>query len=1777
MSSLPSLVVCGSQTIPPTPEALNQLASYLRQASGLKALYEEIVSLTELWAHLKTVEPRFQTLSDGPVTGLRDWLLHPTVSPTESNQDSHAALEIPDTLPNALLAPLTVIIHIAQYVQYLDGLELDDSDDAHTHIQKITASHESNASLKFQGLCIGSLSAAALEMSPTRATLGQNAALAVRLAMCIGAYVDSERLVMTTDGGSPYVDPEMLCFIARWGTACSRGEIEEILKRYPEAYISVELDRNSVTITAPDCDAPLLWQELGSKCVRVVDVPVKGRYHSEENERILQSLLRLSSSDSAPFLVSWGHKLELCLRSILTQPVDWYSDVSKTLSEFTPSEFQGSTIILELGLVGCIPPSLSGLAQHQIIRGSLVAREVSYSYPDNSIAIIGAACKYPGADSLNELWKIITEGQVMYGKAPPGRFRSKEPVTGNFLSEADQFDYGLFGISPREATYMDPQQRIALQVAYQAIESSGYFGSPNPDTDVGCYVGAGSSDYEHNVNSNTPTAYSFTGTSRAFISGRVSHYFKWTGPSLTLDTACSSSATAIHQACNGIVMGDCSIALAGGVHIISSHPAHQNIAAAGMTNSTGPCRPFDADAVGYSRGEGCGFIVIKRLSTALADGDNILGVIPATVTNQSDGSTSITVPVAKTQSDLYRRALSRAAMSPADISYVEAHGTGTQRGDPVEYESVRQVFCGKQMVSMGSVKANIGHTEAASGVAGVLKVLMMLRHGQIPPQVNFTRINPAISAQSSDRLAISMRQKIWDTGFRAACVNNYGAAGNNTAIIICQPPRMAVPSATTQSLTQSRWPFLISAQSQASLRAYCTTLFRYIETRSPSLAEVASLVAQQQNRRLHHRIVFSTSSVPELQSLLKHHAQLDRETSTPPLHNDQAKPAILVFGGQTGSKVHLSKTVYDASYFLRQHVDKCDALIRGMGLPSILLNIFSPGPIEDVVMLHCCLFTVQYACAAAWLEAGLSVRRVIGHSFGQLTAMCTSGVITLDDALRLVVGRANLIKNCWGDERGRMLSVEIDRDGAQSLAALSDPDDPIEIACYNGLGNHVLVGSEAAIAEVEKRVSQSTRRLKTTHGFHSRFVDPLMIQYLDLTRSISYQSAVIPFETCSDTSTWTAVTAELVAEHSRKPVYFCDAVRRIERDLGSCIWLEAGSGSGVVTLARQSLSNISNSFCGLQLGPSSSNPMESVIDATLELWRQGVSVQCWIYHHKTSSQTADIDLPGYQFDTSAHWLSCSEPDPNSDPTLSPILEDRDLISLAHLSHPEPRVSRFEIDQEHSSLVHILRGREVLGGALWPLAMYIEVVSRAAGLLTPSLPIESLHVWVSGLEIKIPLGARPVADLRLRLEQTYICTWEFSLESESAQHAIGRVVLDDERTGTGQLGLTKASHLQSCPKISTLPFSAPGSVAYKLLDKVVEYDPAYRGIESVSMNGDEAIARVCLPQEAENYTGKTTCNPILLDQFLALAEIHALTMEDSARSEVFACSGLGEAIISAKLAVTGCSRSWSVYTRQSAKHGREIVYDTFVYDDKEGLVVALTGTRFLRISTLALQQVVERANAVSESLEIPSRISSKLEEEIANVWSCITKILHELTGCPPEHISAQTILADLGMDSLAMMEFEARIKAVFAVGIPLGTVDPIATVKTICDRIAAAQTSARSSISIGTSTPTSSPQYTPPDSGASPFESDNEAHTQATEIDFETIATIVASHLSTGEKLQPNAQIHGLGLDSLATLELQSDLQKEFGVRVQLMQLGSSTTIGDLYALVKADAPHSKRG
>lgn len=705
-------------------------------------------------------------------------------------------------------------------------------------------------------------------------------------------------------------------------------------------------------------------------------IGLQGSYHHQKHSEVSKALISLykqhenlqlpeatelrlplrSTSDAD--LITTGVLHDIATRLILGQRANWFETVKNTMANLSPDQ----TAIASFGSETCLPRSLA--------RGKQQTRP-SEPTSTEEIAVVGMSCRFPRSESLEAFWRLLEEGGTCIDTMPMDRFEpaqlQREPKLdtfwGNFIDRPDVFDHKFFGISGREAKSMDPQQRLALQVAYEALSSSGYCSKPSAlrVKDVGCYLGVGAVDYEDNVASHTANAFAATGVLRAFITGRISHHFGWEGPSLTVDTACSSSAVAIHTACKALLGGECSMALAGGVNVITSPSLHQNLAGASFLNPAGSSRAFDADAGGYCRGEGAGMIVLKKLSTALADGDVVIGVIASSAANQNSSCSPITVPHSDSQSTLYRRVLKDAGIQAQDVSYVEAHGTGepsnilarslyplvaltltlyigTQVGDPIEYESIRSALTGPmrtEQLYVGSVKDNIGHAEAASGAAGVIKCLLMMHYKMIPKQANFASINPKIRNSAEDRITISTKTVPWTSSKHIALVNNYGAAGSNAAILIradsVEGRRAATITPTVHPILFFH-PILLSAKTATSLTSYAEALKMHLSKGTASLGDISYNIAQAHDVSLNCRVGFVSDAMDSTISSLSRMKTFDAIKS----------PVILCFGGQTGRTVTASKELYASSDLFQKHlVSEC--------IPSLKCSLLG---LDDWLTFH---------------------------------------------------------------------------------------------------------------------------------------------------------------------------------------------------------------------------------------------------------------------------------------------------------------------------------------------------------------------------------------------------------------------------------------------------------------------------------------------------------------------------------------------------------------------------------------------------------------------------------------------------------------------------------------------------------------------------------------------------------------------------------------------------------------------------------------------------------
>jgi acyl transferase domain-containing protein/nucleoside-diphosphate-sugar epimerase/SAM-dependent methyltransferase/acyl carrier protein len=1262
-----------------------------------------------------------------------------------------------DNLPNTVLTPLVVLTQLTEYMRYL---ELNQHGNGNGSGNGSTAWADPQTNLLNQvgsrprkvetlGFCTGLLSAFAVASAQNQTEFEKYGAVALRLAMLIGALIDAHeaRSRQLGHGASR-------SYATAWRNSRQAEEVTSIINGlFPDAYISVRYDETRATVTTSEQTAPALLQQLRAAGITVAEVGLRGYFHSPNSAlhatadiliQLCQSMPDLQFQDASrlamptytnearggrPIGSNDGGLHELAVRGILVQQCDWHG----TFAAVQAAQVSHGGLTVLFGPERCIPPTLTRQLGPRLVhisdldediahrlasaldpdahKSSLAQRDSSkYKFSgidDDAIAIVGMSIKVAGADDVDEFSTMLRTGESQHEEIGPDRLMfdtlwregdrdPKRKWYGNFIRDVDAFDHKFFKRSPRESATMDPQQRLFLEAAYQAVEQSGYFsetsssptethGSKRDKRHVGVYLGACAGDYEHHAACHTANAFTATGNLKSFIPGKVSHYFGWTGPSMTFDTACSASAVAIHTACRNLLSGECSAALAGGVATMTNFLWFQNLAGASFLSPTGQCKAFDDAADGYCRAEGIACVFLKRLPDAVADGNPIFGCIASTAVYQNQNCTPLFVPNSPSLSQLFSDVVAKAGLTPRDISLVEAHGTGTPVGDPAEYESIRLALGGPRrdtVLPIGSVKGHIGHTEGASGVISLIKVIVMMQDNFIPKQASFSRMSRHIAVSPTDMMEVVTSLRPWagaGAAPRAALINNYGASGSNASMVVVESPYGA-PSAASRSVESggnTSFPFWIAGQDAKSITAYCAKLATFLMTRQetgnmPTLADMSFNMGRQSNRSLARGLMFACHSMAQLREQLAGIiANPDAAADADILPVKPERPVILCFGGQVSTFVGLDRRLYDAVALLRHHLDRCEAVMRSLGLESLYPDIFSTAPVGDTVKLQTMLFAMQYASAQCWLDSGLAGKVVaaVGHSFGEITALCVTGALGLKDTVKLVAARARLIRDEWGPDPGAMMAVEADEavvhqlldDANRIYAGGAGSSGSATIACYNGPRSFTLAGSAQAIDAVAERIPSfasaiRSKRLNVTNAFHSTLVDPLGDRLDEVARQLHlrFRDPSIPLEYAVENrpapgTTNTRLAPSFMREHMRSPVYFNHAVQRLARDHPSAVWLEAGSASTITVMASRALaatipggSHSLHHFQALSL-TTTDKGLDGLADATLSLWRQGVRVTFWPHHALQTPDYTPLLLPPYQFERARHWLELKSP------------------------------------------------------------------------------------------------------------------------------------------------------------------------------------------------------------------------------------------------------------------------------------------------------------------------------------------------------------------------------------------------------------------------------------------------------------------------------------------------------------------------------------------------------
>jgi acyl transferase domain-containing protein len=657
------------------------------------------------------------------------------------------------------------------------------------------------------------------------------------------------------------------------------------------------------------------------------------------------------------------------------------------------------------------------------MRAKLDAMQHSKTEP---IAIIGMGCRFPGAKNPQAFWSGLRDGVDSISEVPLDRWDINEYYDPNpdtpgkmyvrsagFLEQVDQFEPQFFGITPREAICMDPQQRLLLEVSWEALEYGGIAPERLRNSETGVFVGITTNDYLQLQISGDRTnidAFSTTGNCLNAVAGRLSYTLGLHGPSMIVDTACSSSLVAIHLACQSLRNQECELALAGGVNAILSPVSTIATCRARMLAPDGRCKTFDASADGFARGEGCGIVVLKRLSNAIADGDNILALIRGSAVNQDGPSSGLTVPNGIAQQALLRKALANALVEPGQVSYVEAHGTGTSLGDPIEVESLGAVLCQgrskEQPLIIGSVKTNIGHLESAAGVAGVIKLVLALQNKEIPPHLHLKNPNPHIPWAELP-VEVPTQRMPWNSanGPRIAGVSGFGVSGTNAHLVIEEAPARQFQA---QEKERPLHLLTLSAKTEEALQELVTHFYTTLKT-NPNLADVC-FTANTGRSVFAHRLALVAKNSAQVCEQLAAYSLGQNSTVVLKKHvkNTHQPKIAFLFTGQGSQYVSIGRQLYEQAPTFRQALDRCDAILRPY-LQQPLLSVLYPAdgsdsPIEQTAYSQLALFALEYALSELWRSWGISPDAVMGDSVGEYVAACVAGVFSLEDGLKMLAG-----------------------------------------------------------------------------------------------------------------------------------------------------------------------------------------------------------------------------------------------------------------------------------------------------------------------------------------------------------------------------------------------------------------------------------------------------------------------------------------------------------------------------------------------------------------------------------------------------------------------------------------------------------------------------------------------------------------------------------------------------------------------------------------------------
>lgn len=1095
---------------------------------------------------------------------------------------------------------------------------------------------------------------------------------------------------------------------------------------------------------------------------------------------------------------------------------------------------------------------------------------------DEPIAIVAVACRFPGASDPEAYWDLLANGVDAIREIPDDRFDVDEyydpdPETpgkiysrcGGYLDAIDGFDPEFFGISPREAVWMDPQQRLMLEIAWEGLERAGYSPAALRGSRSGIFVGVAANEYSHLLTAESVDsieAHFITGNALNAIAGRVAFALGLEGPAVAVDTACSSSLVAVHEACGALRSGDCDLVLAGGVNVLLSPASLIAASRARMLSPDGRCKTFDAAADGYVRSEGCGILVLKRLSDAVRDGDRIQAVIRGSAVNQDGASSGLTVPNGGAQQRLIAAALARAHVAGSDVDYLEAHGTGTSLGDPIEVQAAAAAYGADRdpnhPLLMGSVKTNIGHLESAAGVAGLIKIVLSLQHQTLPRNLHFENPSPHIPWNSLPVRVVDEATPWHANGRpRRAGVSSFGFTGTNAHVLIEEAP--APEPITAADVPDGPVHVLpLSARSEQALVSLAERYASWLQDHPDADIGDVCYTAGVGRSHFEHRgaLVLDSGATPVAGA----------RDMLADLAANRLRPGVLrgtcgdppttawLFTGQGSQYPGMARELFETEPVFAETVQRCADAIDGM-LPHPLLEVlFAADRETGETLRHTsfaqpALFAIEMGLARLWQSWGIEPDVVLGHSVGQYAAACVAGVLSLEDGARLMAERGRLFGSL--PEGGRMVAVFAD---ARHVEDVANQSPQVSVAAYNG-PNTVLSGPGTDLEQIVATFNEEGVRctwLDTSHAFHSALLDPVLDEFEAYAARLEFNVPTLPL-VCNRTGTVldaeTPLDGQYWRRHSRQPVQFADSVRTVAA-LGCTVLMEIGP-QPILTAAA------------VQVWPEHSAPPRAIVslrkgaDARRQI-AEGLAA-AYVAGHRPDFAARHrrpgrrLELPTYPFQRRHFWPKSSGVTPGDGAVVSGILGSAKDLASGDAVY----TSRLSVRTQPWLAHHVIYGTVVVPGATYA-AMALAAVGAPAHvrdvffyepIILPDKssrevqltlhPLEDGGGWTFRVHSR-PYGVRE-AEWSLNADGTVISGVEDELsaqEPDSIEAATERL----SRTQTQQLFDTFA-------------------------DMELAWGPTWStSLKSLWVGEGEAIGDVAIGEELAEHLGSEPIHPVLLD-------------------------------------------------------------------------------------------------------------------------------------------------------------------------------------------------------------------------------------------------------------------------------------------------------------------------